>query len=125
MCDTLDEGQETGEFCGQRAKWLHQTPTDRSNTPTLIGLHHLLILSGFKWIISDPGPSLEWIDRLDKTIRPHSQVCAITSGHMNRAQVRRFSSRLVSVAPATSIQLTLDLTKIDMTVQAGRKILIE
>ena len=123
MRDTLDEGRETGEFCGQRAKWLHQTPTDRSNTPTLIGLHHLLILSGIKWI--NPGPSLEWIDRLDKTIRPHSQVCAITSGHLNRAYVRRFSSSLVSVAPATSIQLTLDLPKIDMTVQAGREILIE
>jgi 3',5'-cyclic AMP phosphodiesterase CpdA len=123
ICDTLDEGRETGQFCEHRAAWLHQALLDRPNIPTLIALHHPPIPSGIKWM--DPDPSAQWIVCLDQILRRHSQVRAITSGHLHRAYVGRFANSLVTVSPATSIQLTLDLTDVDMWVPDGREILTE
>lgn len=123
MCDTLDAGRETGAFCEHRAEWLHKTLTDRPATPTLIALHHPPIMSGIRWM--DPTSRAEWIDRLEQVISQHSQVCAITTGHLHRAFVRRFANSLVTVSPATSIQLTLDLTPVDLRVPDGREILNE
>ena len=123
ICDTLNEGREDGAFCEQRAQWLDQTLTDRPGTPTLIALHHPPIASGIRWM--DPDPSAEWIVRLDRILSQHSQVCAVTTGHLHRAFVRRFANSLVTVSPATSIQLTLDLRPVDMRVPDGREILTE
>ena len=123
MCDTLDEGAEGGAFCNQRADWLDQTLRQRPRTPTLIGLHHPPISSGIRWM--DEDPASKWILRLKSTLDSHEQVRAITSGHLHRSFSRLFGKTMVVVSPATSIQLTLNVSEIDTRVPDGREILRE
>jgi 3',5'-cyclic AMP phosphodiesterase CpdA len=123
MCDTLEAGAAGGGFCAKRASWLNSTLRKRPRTPTLIGLHHPPIPSGIRWM--DEDPSSGWIRRLDQVLRKHSQVRAVTCGHMHRPHSRLFGRTMVTVAPATSIQLTLDLTEVDVRVPDGREILLE
>jgi 3',5'-cyclic AMP phosphodiesterase CpdA len=123
MCDTLEPGQAGGGFCRKRAAWLDKTLSKRARTPTLIGLHHPPISSGIRWM--DEDPKIKWVKRLADVLRKHPQVRAVTSGHMHRPYSRLFGRTLATVAPATSIQLTLNLTDVDMRVPDGREILLE
>jgi 3',5'-cyclic-AMP phosphodiesterase len=52
-------------------------------------------------------------------------VQVMMCGHIHRAFNGTFAGHMVASAPATSIQLTLDLTEVDMHVPDGREILVE
>jgi hypothetical protein len=73
----------------------------------------------------DPDPGEPWIARLAEVIRSRSQVRTLICGHVHRAFNGQFAGQLVAAAPATSIQLTLNLTPIDMQKADGREILVE
>jgi len=89
----------------------------------MIALHHPPIPSGIQWM--DPPPDAGWIRRLAEVVRGREQVKVMICGHLHRAFVGAFAGQLVSAAPATSIQLTLDLTDVDMRRPDGREILVE
>ena len=122
MCDTLDEGRHSGAFCETRAAWLARTLDAKPNTPTLLMLHHPPVSSGIAWM--DPEQDSAWIERLGAVLRGRSQIRAIAAGHLHRGFVTTFAGHLLAAAPATSIQLTLDLSPVDMTHADGREILV-
>ena len=73
----------------------------------------------------DPDPKSPWIVRLEDVLQGRDQVKVMMCGHIHRAFNGIFAGHMVTAAPATSIQLTLDLTEVDMHVPDGREILVE
>ena len=71
------------------------------------------------------GEFVEGFERLADVIRARPQVRALVAGHLHRAFSGVLAGRLVVAAPATSIQLTLNLTAVDMKKPDGREILVE
>jgi len=122
VCDTL-EGPNHGEYCEDRAAWLRATLDEAPDRPTALILHHPPIPSGIRWM--DPDPKSPWISRLAEVLRGREQVQTMMCGHIHRAFNGVFAGHTLSSAPATSIQLTLDLTEVDMHVPDGREILVE
>jgi 3',5'-cyclic AMP phosphodiesterase CpdA len=122
VCDTLD-GPNHGEYDEARAAWLARTLDEAPERPTAIVLHHPPIPSGIQWM--DPDPQSPWIVRLADVLKGRDQVRVLLCGHIHRGFVGLFAGHIVSAAPATSIQLTLDLTEVDMHVPDGREILVE
>jgi 3',5'-cyclic AMP phosphodiesterase CpdA len=123
MCDTLQEGLAGGAFCEQRADWLRRHLQQDPDRPTVIALHHPPITSGVQWM--DPAPDEAWIGRLAGVLAGQTQVRGLMCGHLHRALVSRFAGQIVTVASATDIQLTLDLSDIDPEKPDGREILVE
>jgi len=123
MLDTLDERKDEGAFCEERACWVRQTLNDAPHTPTILVLHHPPIPSGIQWM--DPDPKSAWIGRLRESLNGRAQIVAVVSGHVHRAYFGNFAGHAISVAPATSPQLALDLTAVDVRIPDGRDILVE
>jgi len=122
MCDTL-EGKEHGGFCEKRAAWLSRTLAEAPDTPTLLALHHPPIASGIVWM--DEPADAPWKMRLANVIRGQKQIKGLVCGHMHRAFSGVFAGHLVQVSTATSIQLALDLSPIDLRVPDHRELLTE
>jgi 3',5'-cyclic AMP phosphodiesterase CpdA len=122
VCDTLQEGRDGSGFTAERARWLAETLDARPDTPTIVVLHHPPILSGVRWI--DPEPDAPWIAQLCDALRGRDQVRVVLCGHVHRPFQGLLAGQLVSTAPATSIQVTLNLTPIDMERPDGREILV-
>lgn len=122
VCDTLG-GPNHGEYDEARAAWLARTLDEAPERPTAVVLHHPPILSGIQWM--DPDPDSPWILKLHEVLKGREQVQVLMCGHIHRAFNGVFAGHTLSAAPATSIQLTLDLTEVDMHVPDGREILVE
>ena len=128
MIDTLDEPEpgkhnENGAFCNKRANWLRRTLSRGSKKPTMLALHHPPIPSGIYWM--DAREKEEWKRKLASVVRDRRQLRAMMCGHLHRAYHAAFAGHIVSASPATSIQLTLNLTEVDLRVPDGREILVE
>lgn len=122
VCDTL-EGENHGDYDEARAEWLRATLDSAPDRPTAVILHHPPISSGIRWM--DPDPNSPWLRRLAEVLTGRDQVKVLMCGHIHRAFNGLFAGHMVAAAPATSIQLTLDLTEVDMHVPDGREILVE
>lgn len=127
MIDTLDEKDgkhnENGAFCNKRANWLKRTLGRNSGKPTMIALHHPPIRSGIYWM--DEREKYDWQPRLADAVKNRKQVRTMMCGHLHRAYHSRFAGQVVATSPATSIQLTLNLTEVDLRVPDGREILVD
>jgi 3',5'-cyclic AMP phosphodiesterase CpdA len=123
MLDTLDEASGDGAFCARRARWLRRTLDEAPDTPTIIALHHPPILSGIQWM--DPSPDDDWVRRLSRVLKGRKQVLTAICGHTHRAFHGVLAGHVFAAAPATSIQLTLNLTPVDMRTPDGREILVD
>lgn len=123
MCDTLDEQANGGAFCKKRANWLKRTLKASRRVPTIVALHHPPVASGIQWM--DPAPGEEWLTRLAGALEGQRQVQTLICGHLHRTMHAKFAGQAVSVSPATSPQLTLNLAPIDMRVPDGREMVVE
>lgn len=123
MLDTLDESCGDGAFCDDRAGWLERALDAAPDTPTVLVLHHPPILSGIQWM--DPRPEDAWVQRLAGVIRGREQVLTAICGHTHRAFHGVLAGHVFAAAPATSIQLTLNLTPVDLRVPDGRELLVD
>ncbi len=123
MCDTLEEGRDGGGFCEKRAQWLQRTLEEAPHSPTILALHHPPIPSFIPWM--DEAREAPWLTRLAETLSGKRQILTLAAGHMHRAYHGIFAGQLVSVSPATAIQLTLDLSPVNLYVPDGREILTE
>jgi 3',5'-cyclic-AMP phosphodiesterase len=127
MIDTLDErdgkNYENGAFCSKRAGWLRKTLSKKSGMPTMLALHHPPIKSGIFWM--DAREDYSWQKRLADVVKDRKQVRTMMCGHLHRTFHAPFATQVVSASPATSIQLTLNLTEVDLRVPDGREILVE
>jgi len=122
VCDTLEEGKNGSGFDAARAAWLAETLDQDAQTPTVVVLHHPPILSGVQWM--DPDPDAPWIGLLADVLASRDQVRVVLCGHVHRAFHGLLAGRLVATSPATSIQVTLDLSDIDPQRPDGREILV-
>jgi 3',5'-cyclic AMP phosphodiesterase CpdA len=122
VCDTL-EGPNDGEYDAARAAWLARTLDTAPDAPTCVILHHPPIPSGIRWM--DPDPASPWIGRLHDVLQGREQVKMMMCGHVHRAFNGVFAGHALTAAPATSIQLTLDLSEVDVHHPDGREILVE
>lgn len=122
VCDTLEEGHDRSGFNAERAAWLADTLDADPDTPTVVFMHHPPILSGVKWM--DPQPDAPWIGDLAQALAGRDQVRAVLCGHVHRAFHGLLAGHVVATSPATSIQVTLDLTDVDMERPDGREILV-
>jgi 3',5'-cyclic AMP phosphodiesterase CpdA len=123
MLDTLDEGSGDGGFCAKRAAWLKRALDQAPDAPTILVLHHPPILSGIQWM--DPKPDDAWILRLARVLKGRRQILTALCGHTHRAFHGLLAGQLFSASPATSIQLTLNLTPVDLSAPDGREILVD
>jgi len=122
VCDTLEEGRDRSGFDATRAAWLAETLDARPDIATIVVMHHPPILSGVKWM--DPDPNAPWIGQLADAIRGREQVRAVLCGHVHRAFHGLLAGQVVATAPASSIQVTLNLSAVDMERPDGREILV-
>jgi 3',5'-cyclic AMP phosphodiesterase CpdA len=123
VCDTLEEGKHGAGFCDKRAAWLAATLDAEPDRPTIVVLHHPPIVSGVKWM--DPQPDALWIGQLADVVRGREQIRVMLCGHVHRAFHGLLAGQVVTTAPATSIQVTLNLTPVDMHKPDGREILVD
>jgi hypothetical protein len=72
----------------------------------------------------DPPADAPWISRLSSVISGRDQLRGIVCGHVHRAFHGPFAGHVVSVSAATALQLTLDMTPVDMRVPDHRQILL-
>ena len=122
VCDTLEEGKDRSGFDPARAAWLARTLGEDTETPTIVVMHHPPIVSGVKWM--DPDPDAPWIGWLAQAIEGRSQIKAVLCGHVHRAFHGLLAGQVVATSPATSIQVTLNLSDVDMERPDGREILV-
>ena len=123
MCDTVEEGRNGGAFCARRASWLKSMLAQDKRKPTIVALHHPPIASGIRWM--DPAPDAPWIGRLAGVLKNRKQVKGVICGHVHRPYHAQLAGKTVSVSPATSIQLALDLMPVDMHTPDHRAMLVD
>lgn len=123
MLDSLDEGKQDGGFCAKRAAWLKRTLARDKRKPTIVAIHHPPILSGIDWM--DPMPDAPWIERLGSVLKKRKQVRSVISGHVHRAYHGMFAGQQIAVSPATSLQLALNLTAVNMREADHRDMLVD
>lgn len=104
--DSLRDGMETGELCDERLDWLESALAERPDAPTLVMLHHPPFNTGISFMDATPFIGRE---RFEAIIRANPQVDRIICGHLHRAITARFGGTVISVAPSTAFQMTLDL----------------
>ena len=73
-------------------------------------------------LVRDADSARLW---LHDVLHGRRQVRMLMCGHIHRAFSGVFAGHSICAAPATSIQLTLDLTEVDMHRPDGREILVE
>lgn len=122
VCDTLAEGRDRSGFDQVRADWLAATLDEQPDTPTIVVMHHPPILSGVRWM--DPEPDAPWIGQLSEALLGRDQVRVVLCGHVHRPFHGLLAGHLVATAPASSIQVTLNLSPVDMDRPDGREILV-
>lgn len=107
--DTSEPGRHGGAFCEARAAWLSSKLAVDPKTPVLIAMHHPPIISGLDWL--DGSGNEAWIARFANTIRGHSQILGIITGHLHRTIHTTFEGVPLTVCPSTAPAVTLDLAR--------------
>jgi 3',5'-cyclic-AMP phosphodiesterase len=122
VVDTLDEGRHGGMVCEARAKWLRARLREKKEMPTIVVMHHPPVDTGISWMSALPCE--EWVQRVEKAIRPARQVVAILAGHVHRPIATGFAGKRLIVAASTAPQVALDLEDIDPLHPDGRALII-
>ena len=122
MVDTLDPGRHGGMVCERRAKWLRARLREKKDVPTIVVMHHPPVDTGIAWMSALPCE--EWVQRVEKAIRPAKQVVAILAGHVHRPIATGFAGKRLVVAASTAPQVALDLEDVDPLHPDGRALII-
>jgi 3',5'-cyclic AMP phosphodiesterase CpdA len=104
--DTLIPGAAGGALCRVRLEWLAARLSEKPNQPTVIAMHHPPFSTGLAEmdaINCDNGAALGAI------VARHPQIERIICGHVHRPMTVRWHGTVVTTAPATAHQVTLDL----------------
>ena len=122
VVDTLDPGRHGGMVCDLRAKWLKARLREKKDMPTIIVMHHPPVDTGIAWMSALPCE--EWVQRVEKVIRPAKQVVAILAGHVHRPIASGFAGKRLVVAASTAPLVALDLEDVDPLHPDGRALII-
>lgn len=122
VVDTLDPGRHGGMVCELRAKWLRARLREKKDVPTVVVMHHPPVDTGISWMSALPCE--EWVQRVEKVIRPARQVVAILAGHVHRPIATGFAGKRLVVAASTAPLVALDLDDVDPLHPDGRALII-
>jgi 3',5'-cyclic AMP phosphodiesterase CpdA len=122
VVDTLDPGRHGGMVCEARAKWLRTRLREKKDMPTIVVMHHPPVDTGIRWMSALPCE--EWVQRVEKAIRPAKQVVAILAGHVHRPIATGFAGKRLVVAASTAPLVALDLDDVDPLHPDGRALII-
>lgn len=104
--DTLIPGQQGGEICAERCKWLEARLSEMPSRPTVVFLHHPPFRTGLWHMdnmgLANPGP-------LKSVVSKHDQIERILCGHLHRPVTFKFAGAVLTVAPGTAHQIELSL----------------
>ena len=104
--DTLIPGESGGRLCQARLDWLADRLEEHPDRPTVVAMHHPPFLTGLTEmdaINCDNSAALAAI------VAQHPRIERIICGHVHRPMVVRWNGTVVTTAPATAHQVTLDL----------------
>ena len=105
--DTQIPGDPGGQLCGERLGWLERTLAQEPDRPTAIIMHHPPFATG---IVHMDSMALGGADEFAATLARHPQVERVFCGHVHRTMQTLVAGRvIVSTAPSTAHQVTLDL----------------
>jgi 3',5'-cyclic-AMP phosphodiesterase len=104
--DTLIPGESGGRLCQARLDWLSDRLEERPDRPTVIAMHHPPFLTGLTEMDSINCDNSAALGAL---VARHPQIERIVCGHVHRPMVVRWAGTVVTTAPATAHQVTLDL----------------
>jgi 3',5'-cyclic AMP phosphodiesterase CpdA len=105
--DTTVLEHHHGAIPEERASWLDKVLCEAPDKPTLIFMHHPPFETGIWWM--DRLGILDGLDRLAIVLSRHSQVIAITAGHLHRTIHSTFAGVPVTVAPPTCYSVGLNV----------------
>jgi 3',5'-cyclic-AMP phosphodiesterase len=103
--DTLVPGKTGGLLCAERLAWLAARLEEARARPTVIFMHHAPFLTG---IAHMDRVGLQGSDALGEVVQQHPQIERVLCGHLHRLIQLRWHGTLVSTAPSTAHQVSLD-----------------
>jgi 3',5'-cyclic AMP phosphodiesterase CpdA len=104
--DTLVPGESGGTLCPARLDWLAARLEERPDRPTVIAMHHPPFVTG---LTEMDAINCANSAALGAIVAEHPQIERIICGHVHRPMVVRWNGTVVTTAPATAHQVTLDL----------------
>lgn len=104
--DTVIPGRSGGELCKTRLDWLAARLKDKPKRPTVVAMHHPPFASGLTGMDAIACANSETLGRI---VGRHPQIERIICGHVHRPMCLRWHDTVVTTAPATAHQVTLDL----------------
>lgn len=106
--DTLDPGRPGGCLTETRMNWLKARLNEGGRGPTIIVAHHPPVKLGVPESDQDGFAGAE---DLGEIVAAHPNIERFLCGHIHLHTTARWSGTVVTTAPSTGMQLTLDLTQ--------------
>jgi 3',5'-cyclic AMP phosphodiesterase CpdA len=108
VLDTLVPGEDRGMLCEKRLAWLAARLDEEPVRPTIIAMHHPPFVSGMDVMDRmNCGNSAE----LGAIVARYPNVERIVCGHLHRPITLRWSGTVVTTAPSTAQQFSLNLQR--------------
>ena len=104
--DTTVSGENYGEFCHERLRWLDINLKRYSNKPTLLFMHHPPFVTGIDGM---DNQNLKNSSRFFEILRSYPQVKHIACGHVHRATETVIDGVGISIAPNGAHSVHLDI----------------
>lgn len=106
--DTTRPGAPGGAFCEARAAWLSDRLAEDDERPVLLMLHHPPLRCGVHETDED---GFDGHERLARIVADNRRIERLLCGHIHLPAHAAWQGSVVSVAPATGMELRLDLTR--------------
>ena len=104
--DTTVSGENYGEFCHERLRWLDINLKRYSSKPTLLFMHHPPFVTGIDGM---DNQNLKNSSRFFEILRSYPQVKHIACGHVHRATETVIDGVGISIAPNGAHSVHLDI----------------
>ena len=104
--DTTVSGENYGEFCNERLRWLDLNLKRYLSKPTLLFMHHPPFVTGIDGM---DNQNLKNSSRFFEILRSYPQVKHIACGHVHRATETVIDGIGISIAPNGAHSVHLDI----------------
>lgn len=106
--DSTVPGQPGGALCPVRARWLRARLKEAGGAPVVVVLHHPPLRLGVPETDSD---GFDNADTLGGIVAEFPNIERLLCGHVHLETHSRWHGSVVTTAPSTGMQLTLDFTQ--------------
>lgn len=106
--DTLDPGKPGGRIDPAQIDWIRRQCADQPSRPTLLMMHHPPLRLGVPETDED---GFEGAEALGELVADHPNILRVLCGHVHLHTTAQWCGTVVTTAPSTGMQLTLDLSQ--------------